>query len=570
MKTKTNSMKWSWMQLNERRATRTAMWLLLLLLILPVWGAQGAVVFTTLYSFQVFANGEYPSGLVQGSDGKFYGTTSEGGTNGAGTVFKISTNGALTSLYSFTGGNDGGAPNGLVQGSDGSFYGTTGYGGTNDSGSVFKIGTNGALTTLYSFTGGNDGGAPTGLVRGSDGNFYGTTWGGGTNGAGTVFRISTSGALTTLYSFTGSNDGANPAAALVQGSDGYFYGTTEYSGPSGGNGTVFKISANGVLTTLHSFSFTNDGSGPSGLVHGSDGNFYGTTERGGPSGGNGTVFKISTNGAWTRLYAFTNGYDGFQPQGAMVQGDDGNFYGMTSGISLYFGSVFQLTTNGALTTLHFFTNQMDGSSPSGPLAKGSNGWFYGTTFYGGTNGAGNLFKINANGDFTNLYSFPRGSDTEGENPAAGLVQASDGYLYGTAYGGGTNDAGSVFKITTNGALTTLHLFSQIPDGANPNAGLVLGSDGFFYGTTEFGGLTAYAGNVFKINSSGSFSNVYSFGTTENEYPGGIVQGSDGYFYGTTGVDQPANSGTAFRLSTNGALATLYSFTGGMTAGSQVV
>src|ERR1035441_1873745 len=159
-----------------------------------------------------------------------------------GTVFKISTNGALTNLYSFTGGNDGANPYAvLVQGSDGSFYGTTMLGGTNGYGTVFQISSNGTLTTLYSFTGGNDGGNPAvGLVQGSDGSFYGTTEYGGTNNAGTVFKISTNGALTTLYSFTGQNDGAEPLAGLVQGSDGSFYGTT-WMGGLGGAGTVFRL-----------------------------------------------------------------------------------------------------------------------------------------------------------------------------------------------------------------------------------------------------------------------------------------------------------------------------------------
>ena len=274
---------------------------------------------------------------MQGSDGNFYGTTYDGGTNGCGTVFKISTNGALTSLYSFTGGNDGANPQaGLVQGSDGNFYGTTPDGGTNDAGTVFKISTNGALTSLYSFTGGNDGANPyAGLVQGSDGNFYGTTSRRRHERRhGTVFKISTNGALTTLYSFTGGNDGANPYAGLVQGSDGNFYGTTAWTAARTTAGTVFKISTNGALTSLYSFTGGNDGANPqAGLVQGSDGNFYGTTSTAARHefDGYGTVFKISTNGALTSLYSFTGGNDGANPHAGLVQGSDGNFYGTTSG-----------------------------------------------------------------------------------------------------------------------------------------------------------------------------------------------------------------------------------------------
>jgi uncharacterized repeat protein (TIGR03803 family) len=184
---------------------------------------------------------------VQGRDGYFYGTTEYGGTNGIsaggyGTIFKISTNGALTSLYSFTGGNDGGYPYaGLVQGSDGNFYGTASGGGKYNYGTVFKMSATGALTNLYSFTGGNDGNGPNAaLVQASDGYFYGTAYYGGPDGFGTVFRISTNGALTTLYSFTGGIDGASPPAALVQGHDGSFYGTT-YGGNGAAGGTVFRL-----------------------------------------------------------------------------------------------------------------------------------------------------------------------------------------------------------------------------------------------------------------------------------------------------------------------------------------
>src|SRR5208282_1721301 len=220
-------------------------------LVLPAFSASAGVILTSLYSFQTFPSGANPeAGLVQGSDGDFYGTTEAGGKYGSGTVFKITTNGALTSLYSFTGTNDGANPYaGLVQGSDGIFYGTTYNGGTNNSGTVFQITTNGALTSLYSFTGGNDGANPeAGLVQGSDGHFYGTTENGGTNSWGNVFKISTNGALTTVYAFGTVTDaygdpldGANPTAGLVQGSDGSFYGTT-YDGGTNGRGTVFQIS----------------------------------------------------------------------------------------------------------------------------------------------------------------------------------------------------------------------------------------------------------------------------------------------------------------------------------------
>jgi uncharacterized repeat protein (TIGR03803 family) len=368
-------------------------------LMLPAFGTRAGVVFTNLYSFTGTNDGATPNGLVQGSDGYFYGTTQLGGTNNLGTVFKISSSGALTGLYSFAGAHDGATPQaGLVQGSDGNLYGTTESGGPYTNrfgvgyGTVFKISTNGMLTNLYYFTGGDDGAKPqAGLVQGSDGIFYGTTSNGGTNNLGIVFKIGTDGAMTNLHSFAG-DDGAYPSAGMVQGSDGYFYGTTQGGGTNGGGyGTVFKISTNGVLTSLHSFT-GDDGLYPyAGLVKGSDGYFYGTTIQTyiGGSYGFGTVFKISTNGALTSLYFFTGGNNGGNPYAGLVQGNDGNLYGTTTSSD----TVFEVSTNGALTTLYAFTGGLDGSIPYAGLVQGTDGNFYGTTHGGGQGGAGTVFRL---------------------------------------------------------------------------------------------------------------------------------------------------------------------------------
>ncbi len=232
-----------------------------------------------------------------------------------------------------------------MQGSDGNFYGTAVVGGANGAGTVFKITPGGTLITLYSF-GVSDGQSPYGgLVQGSDGNFYGTTeFGGANNGNGTVFKITPRGTLTSLYSFAGS-DGANPHAGLVQGSDGNFYGTTEFGGTgqcANRCGTVFKITPSGTLTTLYDFAGSDGFKPQAGLVQGSDGNFYGTTTGGGANNGKGTVFKITPSGTLTTLYSFA-GSDGAFPQAGLVQGSDGNFYGTTAGGGANFaGTVFRL------------------------------------------------------------------------------------------------------------------------------------------------------------------------------------------------------------------------------------
>ena len=252
-----------------------------------------------------------------------------------------------------------------------------------------------AFTSLHSFGVSTNGyNLAAGLVQGRDGYFYGTTLYGGTNGGnGTVFKISTNGRLTSLHTFTGGltggSDGANPQGTLVQGSDGYFYGTTVT--------TVFRVSAGGTLATLHSFNnITN--ANPQTLVQGRDGNFYFTTTEDpsqpyGPYPGYGSVFKMSPAGAVTRLYSFGGTNDGANPYGALVQGSDGNLYGTTSGGTNNAGTVFKISTNGAFTSLYSFTGGSDGYYPSAALVQGSDGAFYGITGSGGQGGNGTVFRL---------------------------------------------------------------------------------------------------------------------------------------------------------------------------------
>ena len=351
---------------------------------------------------------EYPSaGLVQGSDGNFYGTTEYGGANDDGTVFTMTPAGVLTTLVSFNGTNGSYPVAGLVEGSDGNFYGTTSAGGANNRGTAFQVTPAGALTTLVSFNGTNGSYPYAGLVQGTNGSFYGTTASGGASGIGTVFEMTSAGVLTMLVSFN-STDGAAPLAALVQGSDGNFYGTTS-AGGAYNTGTVFKMTPAGVLTKLVVFSGANGYYPSAGLVQGTNGNFYGTTEHGGNlnvNGGSGfgTVFKMTLGGALTTLVSF-NGTTGSYCVGGLMQGADGNFYGTTDGGGAGGGgTVFKMTPAGALTTLVSF-NGANGNSPQAPLVQGSDGNFYGTTTYGGANGRGTAFQVTPAGVLTTLVSF---------------------------------------------------------------------------------------------------------------------------------------------------------------------
>jgi uncharacterized repeat protein (TIGR03803 family) len=365
---------------------------------------SSAQTFKTLHSFDGTDGSSIYGGLLQATDGNLYGLTFQGGLNGWGTIFRITPIGSLKTLYSFSyGATDGYNPNGfLVQSIGGNFYGTTRYGGVNEGGTVFTVSPNGILTTIYSFCsqGGYsclDGYYPyAGLVQATDGNFYGTTQTGGANGYGTVFKITHSGTLTTLHSFCllqGCPDGDSPESSLVEASDGNFYGTT-YRGGSNDGGTVFKISPSGALKTIYDFCksiYCKDGSGPSALIQATDGNFYGTTE-----GFNyGTVFKISPSGFLKTIHSF-NYTDGANPS-VLAQGTDGDFYGTAAfGGANGYGTIFKVSTAGELTVLHSFcslTGCPDGSYPYAPLIQDTNGKFYGSTSGGGSGGGGTDFSL---------------------------------------------------------------------------------------------------------------------------------------------------------------------------------
>jgi uncharacterized repeat protein (TIGR03803 family) len=356
------------------------------------------------------------------------------------------------------------------------------------------------------------------------------------------------GALTPIYSFSNTPDGAFPYAELAVGGDGEFYGTT-FAGGTNGGGSVFKISASGMLTPLYSFSYGVDGANPTaGLTLAANGSFYGTTFLGGTNFEDGGLFEMSSGGRLTPLYSFTNGADGANPYGALVQGSDGNLYGTSKGGGTSgHGAVFKMTTNGGFTALYSFTNGFDGSSPYAGLAQGSNGILYGTTVDGGTNGFGTVFEMTTNGGFTALYSFTNGMD--GAEPVARLIQAVDGNLYGTTQSGGGSGYGVVFRISTNGLLHPLYSFTNGVDGAYPSASLEQGSDGNFYGTTQYGGGSGY-GVVFRMSTAGAMLPLYSFtnGADGANPSASLVQGSDGYLYGTTQNGGAKGDGVIFKIS----------------------
>ena len=382
--------------------------------------------------------------------------------------------------------------------------------------------------------------------------------------------------LVTFDEKTGSING-EWGMVLVQGFDGNLYGTT-YGGGKYDNGTVFRLTPSDVLTTIYNFCAEKncmDGANPyGGLVLGNDGNFYGTTYFGGTNG-TGTVFKITPSGVHTPIFNFCpNGGDckeGYDPQAPLVLGTDGNFYGITiGGGTTNNGVIFKLTPGGTETILHDFCTKPtcpDGSGGFAPLVESTDGNFYGTTMAGGgsdhcTGGCGSVFKITPEGAFTTLYGFCKTSCSDGQAPYGGLVQGNDGNFYGTtAFAGptmGIND-GTVFKITAAGTLTTLYGFCPLgggcADGSQSQAGLVLGTDGNFYGTTTAGGASG-SGVILKVTPSGKETVLYNFcsqtNCTDGEDPrAGLFEATNGIFYGTTSGPyiEGSSYGTIFSLST---------------------
>lgn len=349
-------------------------------------------------------------------------------------------------------GSDGSIPNynGLVQGTDGNFYGTAFDGGTFGRGSVYKV-ADGTLSMVYAFCSRvqcPDGSQPEApLILGADGNFYGTTGGGGATNFGTVFKLTSSGTLTTLYSFcpaAGCNDGTLPVGPLVLGFDGNIYGTTA-GGGAPGRGTIFKITPSGTLTTVHTFCSQLDcvdGAGPFGLVLARDGSMYGTTGSGGTKE-TGTIYRFTPAGEFKSLYSFCS-----------------------------------------------LAKCADGSFPFGHLVVTASGTIYGTTGGGGSGlDGGTVFELTPDGTLTTLFNFCMAQTClEGAYPQSGLIQATDGKLYGAGDEGGFNNRGTLFRMTTAGTLIRLHSF-HATDGAYPLSPLIQGTDGNIYGTTANGGPT---------------------------------------------------------------------------------
>jgi uncharacterized repeat protein (TIGR03803 family) len=557
---------------------------------------------TILHAFTGTDGSDARGALLEGGDGFFYGTTRAGGPGNFGTIFKIDAAGNFTSLHAFTS-SDGRMPFGHVsRAPNGDLYGMTSRGGSDaDVGTIFRLTPGGTLTTIHVFPGfpSTDGAVPqSGLTLGPDGNLYGSARGGGSFDAGVILRLTLPATVDIVHSFN-SDDGALPVGEVLPDGSGALVGTTS-AGGAAGMGTVYRIATGGTLTTLHSFSGPDGESPLSSATATADGSLFTAPFGGGGPTSDGAAVRVDSEGTATVVHAFVE--NGAGPRGALMQASDGKLYGTTGN----WASLFRLESSGAVTT---FALPRDPAieGPMSALVESGDGWFYGTApgyIYDNT---GSVFRAKLDGTVETVHLFLSGTPG-GVRPYGGLVRALDGNYYGTTHDldnsvfkidgtdnsfsvlqpldgtsggtpcgrlvesapgllsataqtGGPNGAGTVFQVTTAGALSVLHGFPQDSpiEGAYPCSDLTLGSDGWFYGTT-LAGPGSGGGTAFRLSADGTTT------TTLHEFldPGGIsplagLAEAGGFFYGTTSQGGASNLGTLFRVDATGRFQNLYSF-----------
>ena len=551
-------------------------------------GAEGAVP------------GAYPRGnMIADGAGYVWGTTTQGGANFNGTIFKVNTaTGALTTVAIFDGTNGSGPEGELALDGSGYLWGTTHY-GAGDAGVVFKVQmATGVLTKVVGFTGSAGafvGSEPvSGLVLDDAGYFWGTTAAGGNANAGTVFKVHAQ--TGTFISILQCPDtypaaiGNTPDATLTKDAEGRLWGTTRFGGGPSDGGTVFKIlPASDQVATARQFTGAPDGEGPAGAAAGvsedSIGNLWGTTYRGGFLG-YGAIYKINpATGVMSTVCSFggaSGPFRGAYPECTLRSDGAGSFWGTTNGGGAGgYGTIFKVNMQtGAFTSVAEFAGPAaplgaaNGSYPRCELTSDGFGFFWGTTQSGGDAGKGTIFKVNAQtGNLVTVFSFTGQSGSIlGAQPTAGLYADGAGYLWGTTLFGGSSDdtgGGTVFKVHIGtGAFTNVANFVGPPGspiGRAPVAGLVPDGAGFLWGTTSGGGPN-YEGTVFKVNiATGSLTTVLSFTYPIGAAPGsepyaGLVSDGAGSFWGTTVNGGPVSCGTIFKISTSGAFTNAFAFT----------
>lgn len=515
---------------------------------------------TVLKNFNVSADGATPrSAPIFASDGVLYGTTSAGGSANKGVVYRMNPDGTnFTVVRSFLGTTSDGSrlDAKLTEGPDGFLYGATFGAGSFGRGTVFRLQKDGSgYAILRHFEGPSDGGGLGQRVQiAPDGTLFSANSFFGGDMAGTVFRMNSDGSSFAALVHLGAPDGALPVS-VVEAPNGSLYGLT-YNGGGARNGAIFRVNKDGTaFAVLHRFAASSDGRLPHGQLHlASDGWLYGVTVSGDTT--TGTLFRIHPEtGGYVTVHGFGGSSDGYLPYAGVVEASDGRLYGSTlaGGTNGGYGTLYGINKDGTGHTLlrSYANGSVEGHTPASPLNEGPDGRLYGTTSGGGSANLGTLFALNKDGTgYTILHHFGATAG-DGTAPYAGVMRGADGRLYGTTNGGGEHAKGTVYAVNTDGSgyATLKHFAGGANEGTGPGYGTLAEKNGMLYGLTVLGG-TFDAGTAFKLNPDGTgFVTLVNFGLddADGRIPrGGLILGSDGTFYGTT--DFGGGGGTVFRLS----------------------
>ncbi|MDB6094044.1 MAG: Por secretion system C-terminal sorting protein [Verrucomicrobia bacterium] len=506
--------------------------------------------FVVLHKFPL---SQLPGALLEGGDGKLYGLT----TGGAGSLFSITSVGTYQLIYSGQAATGTNPVGGIILRAARKIYAVKNPGRTKSAGINNSISSNGVVATVYDFNAATDGANPTGGVAfGSDGRLYGTTQTGGPSSFGTIYAVAASGTgFTVLRAMAASSDGWASTGPMTLGKDTLLYGLFSRGG-SFDQGVFYSLNTTGTFTVIANFGAFGDGLGPQGSpILAANGKLYGVT-RGGGTWMRGQFFNFTTAGVYSISHAFEPQADGSYPAAGLATGPASNLIGTLSQDGPYnLGALFSISTEGAFSILHALTGFRAGQRPLAGLIQASDGWLYGATAYGGLYGLGTVYRLKLDGSgHTVLHSFDGAND--GSAPRARLLQARDGRLYGSAEYGGLQQAGTLFRLNLDGTgFTVLRALTAATDGANPQGTLMQAADGMIYGTTS----ERLHSSVFRLNSDGTgFTRLFS--TSGVVCHAGLVQADDGRLFGMT-----ANS--IFSLTSTGTnFTTVRDFNGGYDGG----
>lgn len=497
--------------------------------------------------------------LTSGSGGWHYGTTTSGGDNGGGSIFRVHEQNGFEVLYHFTPSSDGSNSRvDLLRYDNQTYVGATSTGGPDGGGIIFAYHLTNGITNLFNLNPSTTGSSISGtLFLEDDNTIYATCSSGGENGFGTIISFDLDNDFDVEHNFEGQDGGSYPQGGMVSMND-WYYGTTQFGG-SNSQGTIFRYSAfDNIFEIVHNLDAgAAEGRYPFGsLIVSENDELMGTCSEGGMNG-TGTVFRYTEDSGFINLHSFQAGSDGGFPKAGLTELSTGVFYGVTDfGGSNGFGTIYSIDSIGTFINVHNFEYSEDGSNPTASLAVMDDETLIGTSSNGGANNFGTVYTYNTGSGIENIHNFsiPR----KGANPQS--TQFFENHIYGTTYSGGEFNGGVLYSTGLDGSTEIVHEFHPMMDGQNPNGDLYIASDGTMYGTTRFGGISE-SGSVFTITNDGNFAAIHYFtGASGGQFPyAGVTQHSNGKLYGTTLTGGQFGNGTIYCINQVGEFEEVVSF-----------